>query len=253
MNTTAQSVERIPTITHREGMALAATEYDRFSAAVSALAPDDWPKKTVNELWDVKDMVGHVLGMMKMNARVREMIRQQAAAGKEAKRSGGSSLDALTALQVREHADVSPADVVRQVRETAPKALRGRSRIPAPMRALVPIDPGMPDEPKWKLGYLVDVVLTRDTWMHRSDMAEATGQPMVLTADHDGRLIADVVREWASRHGQPFTLALTGPAGRTYTQGDGGERIELDAAEFCRILSGRGAADSPLLKTVVPF
>lgn len=253
MNTTAQPIDRIPTINHREGMALAATEYDRFTAAVSALTPDDWQKQTANELWDVKAMVGHVLGMMKMNARLREMIRQQGAAGKEAKRSGGSSLDALTALQVREHADLSPDDVVRQVRETALKALKGRSRTPAPMRALVPIDPGMPGEPKWKLGYLVDVILTRDPWMHRSDMAEATGRPMMLTADHDGRLIADVVREWAGRHGQPFTLLLTGPAGGTYTQGEGGERIELDAVEFCRILSGRGAADSPLLKTEVPF
>ena len=252
MNATAVPVQQIPRINHREGMALAATEYDRFSAAVSTLAPDDWPKETVNELWDVKAMVGHVLGMMKMNARVREMIRQQAAAGKDAKRSGGSSLDALTALQVRDHAEISPADVVRQVRETAPKALKGRSRIPAPMRALVPIDPGMPGEPKWKLGYLIDVILTRDTWMHRSDMAEATGQPMVLTADHDGRLVADVVREWAGRHGQPFTLVLTGPAGGTYVDGAGGEHIELDAVEFCRILSGRGAGDG-LLKTEVPF
>ena len=252
MNTTAQPVERIPTINHREGMELAATEYDRFVAAIAALSPDEWRKQTANELWDVKAMVGHVLGMMKMNARVREMIRQQAAAGKEAKRSGGSSLDALTALQVRDHVDVPPADVVRQVRETAPKALKGRSRIPAPMRALVPIDPGMPGEPKWKLGYLVDVILTRDTWMHRSDVAEATGRPMMLTADHDGRLIADVVREWAARHGQPFTLVLTGPAGGTHTQGNNGERIELDAVEFCRILSGRGSGDG-LLKTEVPF
>jgi len=36
---------------------------------------------------------------------------------------------------------------------------------------------------------------------------------MVLTPDHDARIVADVVAEWAGRHGRPFTLHLTGPAG----------------------------------------
>ena len=255
MNATTIPIDRIPSINHREGMALAATEYDRFVSAIERLDASDWSKPTANELWDVKAMVGHVVGMMKMNARLREMVRQQSVAAKDAKRTGGTSLDAMTALQVREHAGLTPDELVGVARETAPKALKGRSRIPAAMRALVPIDPGMPNEPKWKLGYLIDVILTRDPWMHRSDLAAATGHEMVLTADHDGRLIADVVREWAGRHGQPFTLVLTGPAGGTYTQGAGGERIELDAVEFCRTLSGRGsgAVDSPLLKTEVPF
>jgi hypothetical protein len=56
------------------------------------------------------------------------------------------------------------------------------------------------------MGYLLDTILTRDPWMHRVDIARATGRDMVLTADHDGRIVADVVAEWARRHGQPFTL-----------------------------------------------
>jgi hypothetical protein len=75
---------------------------------------------------------------------------------------------------------------------------------------------------------------------------------MTLTADHDGVLVADVAAEWAERHGQPCTLTLTGPAGGTWTWGDGGESLGLDAVEFCRILSGRGAGDG-LLTTRVPF
>jgi hypothetical protein len=31
---------------------------------------------------------------------------------------------------------------------------------------------------------------------------------MHLTADHDGRLVADIVAEWASIHEQPFELPL---------------------------------------------
>jgi hypothetical protein len=75
----------------------------------------------------------------------------------------------------------------------------------------------------------------------------------VLTADHDGRLIADVVADWAGRHQQPFTLDLEGPAGGTFTNGKGGgEEITLDAVEFCRILSGR-ATGAGLLTQEVPF
>jgi hypothetical protein len=46
--------------------------------------------------------------------------------------------------------------------------------------------------------------------MHRVDTAQATGCDTALTAERDGRIIADVVAEWARRHGQLFTLTLTG-------------------------------------------
>jgi hypothetical protein len=88
--------------------------------------------------------------------------------------------------------------------------------------------------------------------MHRVDITRATGREMVLTADHDGRLVADVVAEWARRHGQPFTLHLTGPAGGVFTQGTGGDELTLDAVEFCRTLSGR-ANGAGLLTQEVPF
>ncbi len=104
----------------------------------------------------------------------------------------------------------------------------------------------------WKMGYLLDTILTRDTWMHRVDIARATGHDMVLTAEHDGRIVADAVAEWARRHGQPFTLELTGPAGGSFSQGSGGEAIRLDAVELCRIFSGRATGDG-LLTQEVPF
>jgi hypothetical protein len=104
----------------------------------------------------------------------------------------------------------------------------------------------------WALGFLIDIVLTRDVWMHRADISRATGKPMLLTADHDGVLVADVVKEWASRHQQDFRLRLSGPAGGAWSRGSGGESIELDAVEFCRILSGRGTATG-LLSVEVPF
>ena len=67
-------------------------------------------------------------------------------------------------------------------------------------------------EEAWTIGFVTDVILTRDPWMHRVDLARATGRAMALTADHDGVIVDDVVREWAGRHGQAYRLTLTGPA-----------------------------------------
>jgi hypothetical protein len=95
----------------------------------------------------------------------------------------------------------------------------------------------------------------RDLWMHCVDAARATERPVELTADHDGRIVSDLVAEWAHRHGQPFVVELTGPAGGTYASQPGrpdAERLSLDAVEFCRTLAGRAPATG-LLTTVVPF
>jgi hypothetical protein len=74
----------------------------------------------------------------------------------------------------------------------------------------------------------------------------------VLTPDHDGVIVADVVAEWARRHDSAYRLTLTGPAGGTWTRGRDGEVIEMDAVDFCRVLSGRDPGEG-LLTTEVPF
>jgi hypothetical protein len=88
--------------------------------------------------------------------------------------------------------------------------------------------------------------------MHRLEIAQAVGRSPELTPDHDGLLVADIVAEWAQRHGSPYTLHLTGPAGGSWSAGSDGPELELDAAEFCRLLSGRGTATG-LLAEPVPF
>jgi hypothetical protein len=107
----------------------------------------------------------------------------------------------------------------------------------------------------WKLGYLIDTIYLRDLWMHRVDLSHALNRPLDLSTDHDGRIVADVVAEWARRHGKPFALELTGPAGGTYAHENdfpGAEQLSMDAVEFCRTLAGRGPAVG-LLTVVVPF
>jgi hypothetical protein len=112
--------------------------------------------------------------------------------------------------------------------------------MPAPIRALplLRLDKGL-----WKpLGYLYNIGFTRDVWMHRVDLSRAIGRAFDVTARHDGRIVADIIAEWATTHTDPFTLKLTGPAGGTYVRhsADPGDSLEVDAIDCCRILSGRG-------------
>lgn len=92
----------------------------------------------------------------------------------------------------------------------------------------------------WKpVNYLLEVGFTRDIWAHRVDIHAVIGRPMELDPSHDGRLVADIVGEWAQIHGEPFELHLTGPAGGTFSQGVAGEHVDMDALSFVRTLSGR--------------
>lgn len=251
MTVTVLEVGAIAPIGHQEAMELAAQEATRLLAVVATLTDDDWSRPTDCEGWDVKALLSHVLGAMEANARPREFMRQFRVATKAAKRSGRPMVDEMTASQVKDHVALPPGEMARRLADVAPRAVRGRRRIPAPLRRL-PVKPGDPFPGSWKLGYLIDTIMNRDHWMHRVDLTRATRKELVLTPQHDGRIVADVVAEWARAHRQPFNLTLDGPAGGTFVQGTGGDDIRLDAIEFCRILSGRGTG-SGLLDQEVPF
>lgn len=236
-------------MTHDEAMAMAQVEYERFGDVVRSIRGDEWALPTDCTAWDVRALVAHNLGNFAASASVRETIRQQAKAAARARREGISQLDAMTAIQVDERARLSPGEIVDRLPTASAKALTGRRRTPKLVRERVRVDLG--EGCKRPLGYLIDAVYTRDVWMHRVDLSRALGRPMLLTPDHDGRLVADVVASWAADHGQPFSLTLTGPAGGEFSVGDGGERYELDAVEFARILAGRASGAGLLQKPVL--
>jgi uncharacterized protein (TIGR03083 family) len=257
MMTTEQTTTTAPraSVLDRElAMRLAATEYDRVVALLERLTPEQWSAPTDCPGWDVRTMAGHVLGMAEMAASLREMVRQQLAAAKRQKKDGGLSVDALTAVQVDKNAGLSTAEVVVAMRATGPKAARTRRRIPALVRKRALPEPQdvAGEKELWAIGFLVDTILTRDPFMHRIDICRAAGVPLAATADHEGHIVADVVREWAERHGAPFLLELTGPAGGRWEEQGGGEEITMDALEFCRAVGGR-APHSGLLSVQVPF
>jgi uncharacterized protein (TIGR03083 family) len=225
-------------IDRSEARVLAEEEFVRFAALVASLTPEEWATPTDCTGWDVRKMALHILGSAEAQASVREFahqFRRGMPLNKEIE--SHHWVDGLNELQIRERKHLSNAELVAELATVGPKAVKGRWRTPPPARYLpLPFGPPIGWAP---LKYLLDVGFTRDIWAHRIDIHAAINRPMGLSADHDGRLIADIVAEWASIHGQPFELVLDGPAGGKYRQGVDGERIEIDALDFIRTLAGR--------------
>src|SRR6202035_2652294 len=132
---------------HQEAMILAATEFDRMAAHLQALAPRDWAQPTVCELWDVRAMAAHVLGMAEAQASIRQFAHDLRAASK---RSSGKMIDAMTATQVRERSSMTPAAIIERLAAVAPSAVKARRRTPAPMRWAVRMRQDPPfDAERW--------------------------------------------------------------------------------------------------------
>jgi uncharacterized protein (TIGR03083 family) len=221
-----------------EARVLAEGEFRRFADLMGSLAADEWERPTDCTEWDVRKVALHVLGSADSQASLRELVHQ-ILRGAPLNRQIDSHhwVDGVNELQIRERSSLSNEEIVVQLAAVGPRAVEGRWRMPAPMRYL-PILIGGPVG--WApLKYLLDVGFTRDVWAHRIDICCATGRTMQATPDHDGRLVADIVAEWATQHGEPFELVLEGPAGGTFSQGANGERVEIDVFDFVRTLSGR--------------
>ena len=250
--TTANDDADIPRRAHREAMQITATENARFAAVLGALRAEDWGKPTVCALWDVHAVASHIIGSAAGQASPREFIRQ-VRKGKPLIAEIGAQYwwDGMNELQVRERAASSGPQLIAEWDALAPKALKARTKLPRPIAKLPLLKLPAPVV-RQPVAYLFDAGFTRDVWMHRVDISRAAGTPLELDADHDGRLIADIVAEWAGTHGQPFGLTLTGPAGGQFRSGAGGESVEIDAVEFCAILSGRGEATG-LLANPLPL
>lgn len=264
MNPTATEIDQLERIDRGpEAWRLATAAYDALLDLLTSMSAEEWERPTVCEPWTVADMVRHLLGAAEAHASIPEFIRQQVWAMRHKDEYDDNALDAWTGLHIRRHADLEPDALVARLRDIAPRAVRARSRFPALLgRIPVPVDKtgntpaGSPA--RITLGELNTVTFTRDTWLHRIDIARAIDREPDLDPDVDRRIVEDVVIEWAHRHGAPFRLTLTGKAGGNYTQGTNGPHIELDAVRFAWILSGRGdpAPDAPgaqLLATRVLF
>lgn len=231
--------------------------YDDLSQLLESLPEDAWNADTVCEGWTVAHIVRHIVGAAKSHISTRELVRQAIAGNRRKGEFGGSALDATNEIQIGDHAGLPPTELVAEVTRLGPLAVGARMAKPKWLRRIGvpnPIAGNMPSgvATTLRLGHLFDVVLTRDIWMHRIDIARATGSELTL-GPTDRRVVEDIVAEWLGMQPNALELTLTGPIGARYRSGTDGDSITMDAIEFTWIMAGRGPAPHPAFDRKVLF
>jgi uncharacterized protein (TIGR03083 family) len=247
--TALEDATTIPRIKHDEAMRIARVENAKFANQLSSFDGSDWNRPTDCVRWDVQALAAHVVGAAAAQASPREFVRQVRKGRPLVAEVGEFWWDGMNEVQVRERSQMTTGELISEWDANSARALSARTRLPRPIARLPLLNLPEPVG-RQPLAYLFDVGFTRDIWMHRVDLAQATGRPLDLDPDHDGRVVADIVAEWAGTHGEPFVLDLDGPAGGRFTTGSDGEHVEMDAVHFCRILAervlGSGVLSHPL-------
>ena len=236
---------RVPPTAHAQARVMALIELERFLDLLQELAPADWLKPTACTLWDVRQIVAHVAGAAASYASWSQLARQwNPLAQRPYRQAGLTMLDALNQIQVDDRASSRPDDLIAELRVVGPRAIATRHRLPAPVRALRLPMPALGVAP---IGYLTDVIYTRDMWIHRLDIARATRRTMALSPDHDGRIIALAARDLSKSldpllRGTSAIYDLTGPAGGRFRFGANDHpavTIRIDALDFAWLAAGR--------------
>jgi uncharacterized protein (TIGR03083 family) len=91
--------------------------------------------------------------------------------------------------------------------------------------------------------YLFRVVLAREAWLHRADIAEAAGQ-LPVPGPHGAEVVRQAVRDVAADWtGPPVIVEVTGPAGGRWLAGDGASAtaVRADPVSYLRLVTGRPA------------
>ncbi len=232
-------------LSHREAMGMATLELERFLALVTSLPEDAWEKPTACTRWNVRQMLAHVTGAAASYARWSEFKRQNSFKVQRPYRASGLSfLDSLNQIQVDDRAAATPAALIDELQTVGPRALATRARLPVLLRALrVPL-PALGLVP---VGYLTDLIYTRDMWMHRLDLCRATGREMVMTPEHDGRIVSLIMRDLvkklaATLRNTSMVYHLSGKVGGTWHLGaevPPAATLHLDVVDFNLVASGR--------------
>ena len=250
VNAMAQQASEIPPVAHAEAGRLSRTEFERVLAVLETLDGADWQQPTYCTEWNVRDMVAHLAGSMTGSASLREFVRQNVT--HPYVKAAANSVDGTNRLQIEERANHSTAEIIAEFRQNGPIAIKNRQKLPWLVRQL-PI-PGM-----GSFGYLMDIIYPRDEWMHRYDICAATGKKMVITPEHDGRILDLVLLDIAKKlkrqlAGRTIVLHITGALSGTYQFGHKAEpdcTLEIDLFDFHLRASERISAEEAVRRTAV--
>jgi uncharacterized protein (TIGR03083 family) len=221
-------------------------EIQAWHELLASIEGTDWQRRTVCDAWDVADIPGHLIGQAEDVIRPWSFPRRF----RKGKRvyPGVPRFDAHMMVQADEHRGTPPAELRAQFDEVWAKATRSISRKPALLRRMtMQVD----DVPRMSLGYVWDILLARDLWMHRDDVCQALGRSFDA-GPYAEELIAQVIYDleaagpfWGDR--PAVVLELTGQGGGTYRLGreEPVGRATVDAVGYMRTLSGRD--DAPVV------
>lgn len=154
-----------------------------------------------------------------------------------------SALDAHNALHILEYGGRAPEELRQLLVRFGPKAVRTRRRAPEVVRRRS-FARFFPEEhlPDLSFSYLFDVLSNRDTWMHRLEIARATGRPFT-SGEHDRGIVTQVLRDLAQTWtGPPITLVLTGAVHGRWALGatEPVAVVHTDYQDYLWHISGRG-------------
>lgn len=244
MNAGGRRAEEVPLTGLDLGRSVVLAQRTRLLEELRALSPEQWLVPTECPLWRVRDVVCHVVAAMDEH-RHPQLFVYHAAVGLIRHRGRGL-LDAMNEAQIDDRRWAPVDSVLADAERLAPTAF-----FPKGLHRVLVNDGSLPRGSD--IYYLQYVIEPRDVWMHRQDIARATGG--VVTPDHsDTEIVAQVVRDLARRWAGPAVqLELVGSGGDTFLLGGGGPVpvVVLDVVAFLRHLSGREAG-SGWLDTVPP-
>ena len=221
------------------------------SPRCASSTPTTGRSRPINTEWDVRAMMLHLLGAAEANASFRENAQPDARGASACSRRSAATTGSTASTRSRSAtaATLTNDEVIERFAAVIPKARAGAESGPAAGARRCPWSTSASRSAASRSATCMDMVYTRDVWMHRVDIARATGRPLTLTPEHDGRIVADIVAEWATLYGHAFELELDGPAGGTFIAGHRRrDDLEIDAVEFVCVLSGRGTGTG-LLRT----
>ncbi|MEU6319955.1 maleylpyruvate isomerase family mycothiol-dependent enzyme [Streptomyces sp. NPDC047009] len=238
MTQTFVQAARLPQTDRDQSAVIAEAEGRVALEVLEKLGDDDWRRPTDCVEWDIRTLVSHLVAQCEDNISLRTMLRREITGRR--RHRGKGPVDAHMAAQIADHTAVPGPILVAQFIRLWPRAVQARRSRPGLMR-LAKVDTGMPAAPWISIGYLLDTIYNRDLWMHRIDLARATGQT-VTVGDHDGQIVEQVVRDLAlTWRKAPIALELTGPAGGSWLIGSGEPVavVRADALAYMRALAGR--------------
>lgn len=216
-----------------EGLA----EVDALNALLAGLSGDDWDRATASAGWTVRDVVAHLVGQHVESARpwtIPGKLRQA-----RRRFPARSALDAHNALQILDYGGRTADELRGLLVRFGPKAVRVRRRAPGFLRrrgfARFFPEEQLPDP---SFGYLFDVLSNRDTWLHRLEIARATGRPFA-TGEHDHGIVTQVVRDLAQAWTGPAIILELGTGRWALGTDDPVAVVRTETLDYLWHLSGR--------------